>query len=1022
MPKILKFFTYFLSSLLTFLFLIVLATENTNIVSNLYKEKIVEYIQSESQLRFNFDSLDVKWNGIYPNLIFNKISLYKLNEEESYLNGNKLIINIDAIESLSDFKFKILGLNLVESKISLTYDSNGLFLKGYNLLHNKKTSKKSGFRNIGDIKFRISDSSINIKSQKKSNEYNLKNINLVLFSENNNIKLFTTFNHKNNDEVIHFASKFSLDDNYKVNGKFYSQGLNINPQGVSFFSNKLKILSSKLNYTLWADIKNNSLFDLQGSLDIKKISLLNIVSNNKISLKNLHTDLGYRLLKNKRNMLFSNLSFATEDSTYKNNTIQATFNGLNLVNISIDKLYVKDMKNIINFTPIFSKKTINSALKNIHDGHLSNLMLLDLDDGKKLRYDVDFKGIEFINNSSLSMNKITGNLVGSSKSGKLLIGGKEVEVSINNDDKFKLSRLNGLIFYKVSNNRVSISSEELELGNSHLANIYGSFSDDQSKYKINIEGDLDSLMNIAPIKYTELIKSKNISLNSKYSLDYRVLKNKEKINSYGAIDFSNLAIHDKQHGIAINSQKLRINFFDKHIQSYETEYYINNNKYSLILDTDVMGNKIKYNFNSKGILISDFIKSFTDNKLIESFKGSAPVSFKLTYQPFDKRIYFKLNSNMKGMSFNIIPPLNKTFSESKNLEVTYILNNNFKKYINISYDMYKMKVSRQKTFLSVSVYSPDIEGLINLPDIVTNENRLTARLNYFNLNKFNGASDPRSYPFLNLSIKKAKINDYYFDDLQIITSPVNEGMMIERLNFKNNDLSMKGNGKWIKSSDKQITFFDAVFQSNNFGSSLKYLGYPGIIKEGNLSSRLIGQWKGSPENFSFNDFDGKVTLNLKDGELLQVTKQTRAIGQLLGLFSISSLKKRLSLDFSDFFSSGLSFDTMTGEFNFSKAKAKTKNLLLKGTFGEMRVNGTSDIYNRSHNQRLIYIPDLSSMSLISGTLLGGPIGALASIFYDKVLKEMDINTNQLAAVEYSIKGSWDDPEIKVIEPFKPIEN
>ena len=43
---------------------------------------------------------------------------------------------------------------------------------------------------------------------------------------------------------------------------------------------------------------------------------------------------------------------------------------------------------------------------------------------------------------------------------------------------------------------------------------------------------------------------------------------------------------------------------------------------------------------------------------------------------------------------------------------------------------------------------------------------------------------------------------------------------------------MKGNGKWIKSADKEITFFDAVFKSNNFGSSLKNLGYPGIIKEG----------------------------------------------------------------------------------------------------------------------------------------------------------------------------------------------
>ena len=1022
MPKIFKFFTYLLSSLLTFLFLIILITENTNIISNLYKEKIVEYIELESQLRFDFDSLDVKWNGVYPNLIFNNISLYKTNEEELYLNGNKLIININALESLSNFEFKISGLNLVESKISLTYDKNGLFLKGYNLLHNKKTSKEPGFRDIGDIKFRISDSSINIKSQKKNNEYNLKNINLVLFSENSNIKLFTTFNHKNSNEVVHFASKFSLDDNNKINGKFYSQGLNINPQELSFFSNKLKVSSAELNYTLWADIKNNSLFNLQGSLDIKNILLLNTVSKNRIVLENFHTDLGHQLLKNKRHILFSNLNFSTKDSTYKDNNIHATFDGFNLSNIAIDKLYVKDMKNIINFITIFSQKTIKSTLKNINDGYLSNLMLLDLDDSRKFRYDVDFEGIEFINNNIFSMDKIIGNLVGSSKSGKLLIKGKDVEVSVNNDDKFKLSQLNGLIFYKVSNNKISLSSEELKLGDSHLANIYGSFSHDKSKYKINIQGDLDSLINILPTKYTKLIKLKNISLNSEYNLDYRFLKNKEKINSYGAINFFNLAIHDKQNDIVINSQKLRINFFDKYIQSYKTQYYINNNKYSLMLDTDIMSNKIKYNLNSKGILASDFIKSFSNNKLIESFRGSAPVSFKLTYQPFDETIYFKLNSNMKGMEFNILPPLNKTSSESKNLEIRYVLNDNFKKYINISYDIYKMKVSRHKSSLSVSVYSPDIEGLINLPDVVTNENKLIARLNYFNLNKFNGASDPEAYPFLDLDIKKVKINDYYFNNLKIVTSPVNQGMVIERFDFKNNDLSMKGNGKWIKSSDKQITFFDSDFQSNNFGSSLKYLGYPGIIKKGGLSSRLIGQWEGSPENFSFNNFDGKIKLDLEDGEFLQVTKQTRAIGQLLGLFSISSLKKRLSLDFSDFFSSGLSFDMMTGEFSFSKSKARTKDLLLKGTFGEMRVNGVSDIHNRSHDQRLIYIPDLSSMSLISGTLLGGPIGALASIFYDKVLEEMDINTNQLAAVEYSIKGSWDDPEIKVIEPFKPIEN
>ena len=113
---------------------------------------------------------------------------------------------------------------------------------------------------------------------------------------------------------------------------------------------------------------------------------------------------------------------------------------------------------------------------------------------------------------------------------------------------------------------------------------------------------------------------------------------------------------------------------------------------------------------------------------------------------------------------------------------------------------------------------------------------------------------------------------------------------------------------------------------------------------------------------------------------------------------------------------------MDGEFSFDQSIASINNLNLMGTFGEMKISGTSNIAKRTHNQKLIYIPDLSSMSLISGTLLGGPIGAVASIFYDKVLKEIGIDTNELAAVEYTIKGSWKNPEINLVETFKPIKN
>ncbi len=1022
MPKIIKSFTYLLSSILTFLFFLVLITENTKVVSNLYKEKIVQYIEDESQLRFNFDSLNIKWNGLNPNLIFNNISLYMLDEETLYLDGNKLIINIDIINSVSNFKFKISGLNLVESEILLIYDENGLFLRGHNLLNDQKINKDYGFADVGNIKFRISDSSISIKHKKDNVVYDMKNINLVLFSDNNNIKLFTTFNHHDNNEIIHLASDFTLDDNNKINGKIYSQGLNFNPNETLLFSNKIKVLSSDLNYTLWADIKSNRISKLYGSLNIKDILLKNLITNNKISLKNLETDMIYQSSNNVNNILFSNLNLLTDYADYKDNTIHATFNGLYLDNVAIDRLYLKDIKNIINFAPVFGNKTTNSILRDIRDGYLDNLLILDLNNNEKLRYSINFQDIGFMHNNKLSMNNISGNLAGSAKSGKLLIDGKSVEASINSIDKFQLSTLKGLIFYNISNDAISLSSEQFQLGNSHSADIYGTFSDRYSKYKINIQGSLDGLMEIIPEKYTKFIELKNISFDSQYHLDYRIFRDKDKMNSFGAVDFNNLIINDQQYNTSINSKKLRINFFNGYIQSYKTNYYIDNNKYSLLLDTDISGNKTEYNIHSQGILESDLIKKYSNDNLSKSFNGSSPINFKITYQPRDKHIYLKLNSDMKGMAFDIISPLNKKADESRNLEISYILNDKSKKYIKIFFDKYKMRVSNQKHYLTVSINSPSIDGLITLPDIITSDNRLVMRLNYFNLNEFSGKSDPLSYPFLDLSVKKAKINNYYFNNLYLVTSPGKEGMIIERFDFKNTDLSMKGNGKWIQKTKNQITFFDAEFKSNNFGSSLEYMGYPNLIKGGNLSSRMIGQWQGSPDTFSFNNFDGNITIDLKNGEFLQVTKQTRAIGQLLGLFSISSLKKRLSLDFSDFFSSGLSFDIMNGEFNFSKSKAKAKDLLLKGSFGEMRVNGVSDISTRSHNQRLIYIPDLSSMSLISGTLLGGPIGALASIFYDKLLSEMDINTNQLAAVEYSIRGPWDDPEIKVTEPFKPVEN
>ncbi|MEL0104154.1 MAG: AsmA-like C-terminal region-containing protein, partial [Gammaproteobacteria bacterium] len=159
-----------------------------------------------------------------------------------------------------------------------------------------------------------------------------------------------------------------------------------------------------------------------------------------------------------------------------------------------------------------------------------------------------------------------------------------------------------------------------------------------------------------------------------------------------------------------------------------------------------------------------------------------------------------------------------------------------------------------------------------------------------------------------------------------------------------------------------------------------------------------------------------------NGQINELDKGTQALGQVLGLFSISSIPKRLSLDFSDFFSRGLKFDDLNSKVTFNNGIADTKKMVIIGSFGEMRLSGKSDLVKQTHDQTLVFIPDLSSTSLVTGAVIGGPIGAAASIFYDRLLKEFGLDTNKLAGIEYSIKGPWEKPEIKVTQSFKPILN
>ena len=80
MNRLASYLIYLLSLIFLLSFSVVFLTENTNIISKLYKNNIIDIIKKKSSLNYNFEELSrFQINLISEaNLYFNRINPYKI--------------------------------------------------------------------------------------------------------------------------------------------------------------------------------------------------------------------------------------------------------------------------------------------------------------------------------------------------------------------------------------------------------------------------------------------------------------------------------------------------------------------------------------------------------------------------------------------------------------------------------------------------------------------------------------------------------------------------------------------------------------------------------------------------------------------------------------------------------------------------------------------------------------------------------------------------------------------------------
>ncbi len=276
--------------------------------------------------------------------------------------------------------------------------------------------------------------------------------------------------------------------------------------------------------------------------------------------------------------------------------------------------------------------------------------------------------------------------------------------------------------------------------------------------------------------------------------------------------------------------------------------------------------------------------------------------------------------------------------------------------------------------------------------------------------------EPEQLPAMDVTVEDFQYRDRKLGRLEVKAQQQRENWHIEKLSIANPEGRLDMDGVWRVAGNDSRTSVKVNVDSSNIGKLLERFGYPEAMRRG--SGSLAGEvsWNGSPLSPDFASMSGSARIAVGPG---QFSKIEPGVGRLLGILSLQSLPRRITLDFRDVFSEGFAFDKISGDSKISRGVIATDNLVIIGPAAQILFRGEADMGKETQKLTVRIVPTLSdSVALAAGVALANPIVGVTAFLLQKVLKDP---IGQLVAYEYEITGKWEDPKIVRVGSGETVE-
>jgi len=314
--------------------------------------------------------------------------------------------------------------------------------------------------------------------------------------------------------------------------------------------------------------------------------------------------------------------------------------------------------------------------------------------------------------------------------------------------------------------------------------------------------------------------------------------------------------------------------------------------------------------------------------------------------------------------------------------------------------------------LTGSVRSKELEGILRIPLGVAGRDRpIDLKLGRLVISDLESGKppvaslEPGSIPPLHIAADEFTVAGINLGSLLLVTSRTERGQRLETLRLESDDFRAEGRGIWEVQDGAQRSEFRGDVYAEALSKLLKRLGFAGIVEDGETNISATAGWQGGPQDFSMAGVSGDLRFDIGPGRFLDLEP---GVGRVFGLMNLQAILRRLTLDFSDFFAKGYSFDKIEGDFSLSEGDAYAKRLVMKSPSSSIEVAGRTGLVDRDYDQQVTVIPKVSTSLPIAGVLAGGPaVGGALLLAQQLIGSRLD----RISKIRYEVTGSWNDPVI-----------